>query len=178
MSLASSHSELRARCRDLSQAVTELVTIVHEDRPTGSETALVDHVRDMVSELQAAAVGAIEELEQVTEPRDLPAHLGPVDRAVADCATTYWRELRAFRPTHELRRAAHGSSLEWRAWQRSVETSQLRCELPILEAADAIRSAWREVAELLGLYLPAPHPHAAPEPATTPVAGRTLRRSQ
>jgi hypothetical protein len=176
MSLESAHTELRSRCRDLAQAVTELVTIVHEDRPQGSEIAVIDALTETVSELQAATVRAHELVGQVPEPRVLPAYLGRIDEAVRSAERTYWRDLRAFGPLSQLRLAARRSGREWRTWQRSVEASQLRCELPIHEATEAVRLAWREAAELLGLYLPPPT--YASEPAVASVAGPTTRRPQ
>ena len=178
MSLESTHAELQARCRDLEQAVTELVTIVHEDRPKGSDVAVVDALIETVSELQAAAMRASELLAQVTEPRDLPTCLGRVDEAVAAAEHIYWRDLRAFEPLNQLRHAARRGDLEWRTWQRSVETSQLRCEVPIRLTTEAARAAWREAAELLGLYLPRPNTRNAYEPANASVAGPTTRRPQ
>jgi len=178
MSLESTHAELHARCRELGQAVTELVTIVHEDRPQGSEIAVIDALSETVSELQASSVRATELIAQVTEPRDLPAYLGRIDEAIAAAERTYWSDLRAFEPVSQLRHAARRSGLEWRSWQRSVEASQLRCEVPIQQAGEAVRLAWREAAELLGLYLPNPHTYCASEPATASVAGPTTRRPQ
>jgi len=156
MSLESAQGQLRVRCRELGEAVTELVTIVHEDRPTGSDVAVVDAFTETVSELQSSAMDAAELVDGVPEPRALPARLSRIDEAVAGCAQTYWRDLRAFGPVSELRIAARRGRLEWRTWQRSVEASQLRCELPLLDAQAAVRSAWAEAAELLGLYLPPP----------------------
>jgi hypothetical protein len=178
MSLESSHTELRTRCRDLDQAVTELVTIVHEDRPLGSEIAVIDALDETVSELQAATVLANELLAQVTEPRSLLTYLGSIDEAVATAERTYWHDLRAFGPVSQLRRAERRDGREWHTWQRSVEASELRCELPIQEARKAVLMAWREAAELLGLYLPNPHTYCASEPATASVAGPTTRRPQ
>ncbi len=178
MSLESAHAGLRARCRDLAEAVTELVTIVHEDRPQGSEIAVIDALTETVSELQAATVQANELLAQVAEPRALTTYLGPIDEAVAAAERIYWRDLRAFAPLSELRHAARRGSREWRTWQRSVETSQLRCELPMQETTAAVRAAWRETAELLGLYLPRPLTPYVSEPAKALFADPTTRRPQ
>jgi hypothetical protein len=178
MSLDSSATELRTRCRDLEQAVTELVTIVHEDRPTGSEIAVVDALGETVSELQAAAVRATALLAQVGEPRFLPSYLEGVDEAVESAERLYWRDLRAFGPVSQLRRAQRRDGREWRTWQHSVETSELRCELPLAEARRAVRMAWSEAAELLGLYLPNPQTYRVPEPASASAAGPITRRPQ
>jgi hypothetical protein len=156
MSLESAHRELRQRCRELGDAVTELVTIVHEDRPQGSDVAVVDALTETVSELQSSAVAAAEQVDLVGEARALPGRLGLIDAAMAACATTYWRDLRAFGPVSQLRVAARRGGPEWRRWQHSVELSQQRCEQPLFEASAAVRAAWGEAAELLGLYLPNP----------------------
>lgn len=178
MSLESSYAELCTRCSDLEQAVTELVTIVHEDRPPGSEIAVIDALRETVSELQAATVRANELLAQVTEPRAVPSYLGRIDDTIAVAERTYWRDLRAFGPISQLRRAERRDGREWHTWQRSVEASELRCEAPIAGARAAVQGAWREAAELLELYLPNPHTYFAHEPATSSGAGPTTRRPQ
>jgi hypothetical protein len=178
MSLESALARLRSCCRDLSLAVSELVTIVHEDRPPDSDVAVIDALTETVSELQSSAVAAAELVDHVAEPRALPARLGAIDAAVADCATTYWRDLRAFRPISQLRVAARRGDLEWRTWQKSVEASQQRCELPLFETHAAVRTAWTEAAEILGLYLPSPQTSPDPDAVTTAVAGPTTRRPQ
>lgn len=178
MSLESAHAELRAHSRELGQAVAELVTIVHEDRPHGSEVAVVDALTETVSELQSDAVGAAELVDRVREPRSLPIYLSRIDEAVAACATTYWRDLRAFEPLGELRLAARRGGHEWRSWQHSVEASQLRCEPLLQETTAAVRAAWGEIAELLGLYLPPNQTTTTSDSATAYVAGTSTRRPQ
>lgn len=152
MSLESAHAELRLRCRELVLTHGELVTIVHEDRPPGSEIAVIDHLAESVSELQAAALQAAEQLELVADPRSLPERMSRVDEALARCHATYWRELGAFRPLAALRRTAREHGLEWRTWQRSVELSMSRSETALDAAAAAARAAWQEIGELLVHY--------------------------
>jgi hypothetical protein len=142
VSLETAHTALRLRCRELVLTTDELVTIVHEDRPQHSEVAVVDHLVETVSELQAAAV-------QAAGAATLPA----VDAALAGCRSTYWHRLAAFRPLALLRRAAREHDREWRAWQHSVEQSMARCESALDAAETALRVAWSEVAELVPRYL-------------------------
>jgi hypothetical protein len=176
MSLESSQAELRTRCRDLAQAVTELVTIVHEDRPHGSEIAVIDALTETVSELQAAAIRADELLAQVEEARSLPSYLASVDGALGQVETTYWRDLVAYRPLVALRRAAHEHGREWLTWQRSIELSLGRCELALTAARTALRSAWSEVSDVLTHYT---HAGAGvPSPRTTPSENSTRSRRQ
>jgi hypothetical protein len=177
MSLESSHTQLRTRCRDLSQAATELVTIVHEDRPPGSEVAVIDRLVEVVSELQAAAIRATEELDAVADPRALPGRLARIDDAVAECRTTYWCDLASHRPLAAMRRAAHEHGREWRTWQRSIELSLARCELALDGAGTAVRAAWQEVGELLTHYTHAGVTGPWPETTNTEVSTSTRRQS-
>lgn len=170
MSLGSALIDLGRVTTGLEQAVAELVMIVHEDRPAGSEVAVVDHLAETVSELQAGAVEASQRVGRVRGARMLPDHLAEVDDAVAACATTYWRDLRAFAPLHDLRRTASRRGVEWRTWQQSIELSLLRCETPVLEATRSVRSAWQEVGELLTHYL-------IPQASTDEQAQLSTRRS-
>jgi hypothetical protein len=178
MSLESAQAQLRTHCRNLGLAVSELVTIVHEDRPADSDVAVVDALTETVSELQASAMAAGELVDRVADPRALPGRLGAIDAAVAACVTTYWRDLRAFGPISELRVAARRGRLEWRTWQLSVEDSQHRCELPLLETQAAVRAAWGEAAGLLALYLPPTQTTNPSDSATANVAGTSTRRPQ
>ena len=164
MSLGSALSDLRDASAGLDQAVSELVMIVHEDRPAQSQIAMIDHLAEVVSELQGAAVQAAQRVAAISEPRLLAGELWYVDEAVADCAETYWRDLRAFAPVQELRRTAYARGLEWRTWEGSIELSLLRCETPLLHTTNAVRAAWQEVGELLTHYLPHYLPHP-PDPA-------------
>lgn len=177
MSLESAHTELRARSRDLAQAVTELVTIVHEDRPPGSEVAVIDRLVEVVSELQAFAMQAVEQVDLVAEPRDLPGRLGRVDEAVAACRTTYWCDLASYRPLAALRRAAHEHGREWRTWQRSIELSLSRCEQALDAAGQAVRAGWREIGELLTHYTHAGAGAPRRDAMDTEVSTSTRRQS-
>jgi hypothetical protein len=177
MSLGSALTDLRDASTGLEQAVAELVMIVHEDRPAESGIAMIDHLAETVSELQAAAVQATRRVTAITEPRQLAGQLWYVDEAVADGASTYWRELRAFAPVQELRRTASSRGLEWRTWQRSIELSLLRCEAPLLHTTHAVRAAWQEVGELLTHYLP-PSPPTPTSLRTEPAPPRTTPDEQ
>jgi hypothetical protein len=170
MSLSSALHDLQEATTVHGDAGTELVIPVHEDRPSSSQVAIVDHLAEVVSELQADAVLATERLRQLTDPRQLADRLAYVDEALAACADTYWRELRAFARISELRRTAATRGVEWRTWQRSLELSLLRCEGPVLRATGAVRSAWQEVGELLAHYL---RP-ATPEPAPNGIGPRPV----
>lgn len=156
MSMASAVTDLKARAAEVGEAVGELVVVVHEDRPAASQVAIVDHLAEVVSELQAAAVQAAQIAGSISEPRQLPVHLEHIDKALASCSVTYWRDLRAYAPIHELRLSASRRDREWRTWERSVELCLVRCEGPIARLGDAIRAAWQEVGELLTHYLPSP----------------------
>ena len=81
MSLGSALIDLGTVTTRFEQAVGELVMIAHEDRPTGSEVAVVDRLAETVSELQAAAVEAARRVAQVRGARLLPDHLA----GVVDC---------------------------------------------------------------------------------------------
>lgn len=173
MSMASTLIDLRRAAVTLEQSIAELVMITHEDRPAASEIAIVDGLGETVSELQADAVLATQRLAAIARPRDLPDHLAPVGDAIGSCTTTYWRDLRSFAVVHELRRTASTRGAEWRAWQRSIELSLLRCEQPVQQAAAAVTAAWHEVGELLAHCLSAPaepvHPITTDEHAPTSI---------
>jgi hypothetical protein len=178
MSLESAHAELRARCRDLDQAVTELVTIVNEDRPRRETlVAAIDVLTETVSECQAASVRSVQLLSQVADPRVLPAVLSRIDDALAQCETTYWRDLVAYRPLAVLRRAAREHGHEWRTWQHSIELSLGRLEIALAAASAAVRSAWAEVGELLTHYISPGGGSAWPQPTTREVTTSTRRQS-
>jgi hypothetical protein len=165
MSLQSALRDLREATAGFDQAVTELVMIVHEDRPAKSEIAIVDHLAETVSELQADAVLASQRAEAIEDHRHLAGRLWTVDEAIGSCVATYWRDLRSFTPIRELRRTAYSRDLEWRTWQRSLELSMLRCEAPLEHATQAVRAAWQEVGERLDHYLPSAPKEAEPDRA-------------
>lgn len=164
MSMGSAVIDLRNVTSALEEAVAELVMISHEDRPAGSEVAVVDRLAETVSELQSAAVEARRQVAEIRGSRMLPAQLPAVEEAVAACSLTYWRDLRSFAPLHDLRRTASRRGVEWRTWQQSIELSLLRCEEPVLQATRTVRSAWQEVGELLTHYLMPPVEAVAPAP--------------
>ena len=174
MSLGTAQNNLRETVASLGSSVAELMMTVLEDRPPDSELAVVDHLTELVSELQAAIVDADCELASVADPRVLPERMPAVDRAVAAAHLRYWRDLRSHQAVAELRRSARGRGQEWRTWQVSVEESERRCEEPLSRAQAAVSAAWQEVAELLCLYLPTP---ASPRPASGASASRLSRTS-
>lgn len=182
MSLTTALDDMRSANAALSGAVAELAMTVLEDRPIASEVAVVDNLGELVSELQASVVEAHEELQRVTDVRQLPVRLPQIDLSVAAFSTRYWRDLRAHAPLAELRATARGRGIEWRTWQRSVEQSQLRCEPHLYRAVASVRAAWREVGELLSLYLPGAEsppvsdPTESQLPATSGSTTTTTRR--
>lgn len=177
MSLENAVADLRIRCRDLAQAATELVTIVHEDGPNDPRHWVVDQWYEIVSELQAYAVQAQTELDRLADPRTLPARMGRIDAAVAECQAIYWRDLASYRPLAMLRRAAREHGMEWRTWQRSVELSLSRCELALNGAGASVRAAWREIGELLTHYTHVGAVEPWPDTSQTEVSTSTRRQS-
>jgi hypothetical protein len=154
MSLSTALHTMRDRVAALNSTVAELVMIVYEDRPTDSELAVVDHLGEVVSELQAGVIGASTELAAVVDTRQLPERLPSIDKALSECALRYWRDLRSYEARAELRRSGRSRGVEWRTWQGSLEASELRCEKPLAGALATVRASWREIGELLSLYLP------------------------
>lgn len=183
MSLTTALDDMRRANADLSRAIAELAMTVLEDRPIASEVAVVDNLGEIVSELQASVVEAQGALDRVTDVRQLPVRLPQIDQVVTAYTARYWRDLRAHAPLAELRATARGRGVEWRTWQRSVEQSQLRCEPYIDQATESVRCAWREVGELLSLYipgaesLPAPDSSEIPSPEWSGPASTTTRRT-
>ncbi len=163
MSLGTALHDLRVAQVDLRQAVLELTMTVHEDRPLHSGVALIDNFAEVVSEFQGGVAAAGDALEEIPASRLLPAGIGPVDDAVAQSTTRYWRDLRAHDPLARLRLTVRDRGTEWRTWESSVEESLKRCEEPLFLMGASVRAAWREVAELLCLYLPTGEPASATE---------------
>lgn len=171
MTIAHALQDLRASTSRLSEAVTELVMIAHEDRPDGSETAAVDHFAEQVSELQSSVVIAHHELSRIDGPKRLADRMGLVDEAIAAAALLYWRDLRSYDATSAMRQAARRGGQDWRSWQVSIEQSQHRCEQPLLDATTGARAVWVELAELVSLWLAHPPPVPVPDPSPTTDAG-------
>jgi hypothetical protein len=153
MTISLALHDLRDATARLSEAVTELVMIAHEDRPRGSEVAAVDHFAEQVSELQASVMTAAHELATIEGPVILAMRMPAVDAAIAAATLHYWRDLRSYDATVAMRQAARRGGADWRAWQVSIEQSQERCEEPLLEAVTRARSVWLELAELVSLWL-------------------------
>ncbi|BBY18501.1 hypothetical protein MLIT_40930 [Mycolicibacterium litorale] len=154
MSLTTALIELKSANDALRSAIAELVMTVHEDRPVNSDIAAMDALLEVVLELQATAAAAGERLDAAVDARDLPVVLVDVQQAVAECALRYWRDLRSYGPMSRMRSTARARGYEWRTWQNSVEQSQLRCEPPLQRSVETVHTAWREIGELLRLYLP------------------------
>jgi hypothetical protein len=153
MSMRTALAELQRANTELQQTIAELVMTVHEDRPRECDVAAIDDLAEIVSEVQAAAAEAGAAISAVADVRDLPLSLPRIDSATAHGARRYWRDLRSYSAVSRLRTTARGRGIEWRTWQSSVEQSELRCEAPMERSADSVRSAWREIGELLTLYL-------------------------
>src|SRR3954447_11948472 len=102
MTIAHAIRDLRSSTNRLSEAVTELVMIAHEDRPDGSETAAVDHFAEQVSELQSSVVIANHELSLIEGPVRLADRMALVDSAIATAALLYWRDLRSYDATSAM----------------------------------------------------------------------------
>jgi hypothetical protein len=160
MTISHAIQDLRRSTSRLSEAVTELVMIAHEDRPHGSEIAAVDAFAEQVSELQSSVVLAVHELARIEGPAHLADRMSLVDRSLASAGLRYWRDLRAYDATVAMRQAARRGGSDWRAWQVSIEQSQERCEQPLIDATTGVRAVWLELAELVSLWLS----HAPPPP--------------
>lgn len=172
MTISFAIQDLRDSTARLSEAVTELVMIAHEDRPRGSEVAAVDHFAEQVSELQSSVVIAGRELAAIDGPIVLSMRMPAVDAAIADVALRYWRDLRSYDATTAMRQVARRGGADWRSWQVSIEQSQQRCEQPLLEAVSGTRALWLELAELVALWLA--HPLTTTD-AGLPAAENTRR---
>lgn len=159
MTMSAALQDLRTSTSRLSEAVTELVMIAHEDRPAGSEVAAVDAFAEQVSELQASVVLAVHELARIDGPLRIADRMAFVDGAIAAAALRYWRDLRSYDATAPMRQAARRGGQDWRAWQVSIEQSQERCEQPLEEAVTGTRAVWQEIAELVSIWLAHPHTH-------------------
>jgi hypothetical protein len=175
MTMSTALQDLRASTSRLSEAVTELVMIAHEDRPEGSEVAAVDAFAELVSELQASVVLAMHELAPIDGPVQIADRMAFVDEAIAGAALRYWRDLRSYDATATMRQAARRGGQDWRSWQVSVEQSQQRCEQPLLDTTTGARAVWQEIAELVSIWLAHPPTHDPTHDAGVPAAENTRR---
>ncbi len=148
MSLVAAAATLSRAVDDLWYAVCELVVTVHEDRPVGSDLAVVDDLVERVSELQGLADDA---RRTASAHGQLARALDQVGVVLARADVYYWRELRSHAPVSHLRSAARSRGPEWQAWRRSVEDAVARCEGPLETALSAVREGWHEVSELVAL---------------------------
>jgi hypothetical protein len=165
MTISHAVQDLRESTSRLSEAVTELVMIAHEDRPEASETAAVEAFAEQVSELQGSVALATQELAGIEEPLRIADRMDLVDRAIATASLRYWRDLRSYDATAAMRQAARRGGQDWRAWQVSVEKSQQRCEQPLIETTEGARAVWLELAELVSIWLSHPPLNDAGVPA-------------
>jgi hypothetical protein len=154
MSLTTALAELQSTNCALQQSIAELVMTVHEDRPKDSDIAAVDALCEVVLEVQASAAAAGSVIDSIADVRNLPSALARVHSATSECALRYWRDLRSHGALSRLRTTASRRGVEWRTWQGSVEQSELRCEAPLQRSTESVETAWREIGELLSLYLP------------------------
>ena len=174
MSMTTALAELQSANSALQQTIAELVMTVHEDRPSDSDIAAVDALLEVVSEVQASAAAAGAEIDAITAVQAMPLALARVHSATSECALRYWRDLRSHGALSRLRTAARGRGIEWRTWQGSVEQSESRCEAPLQRSMESVETAWREVGELLSLYLPNTPEHQAQ--ASASVTSMSARR--
>lgn len=161
MSLTTALGDLRSGTDELRHSIAELAMIVDLDRPSASatdEAAVIGALSEYVTELQASIESVGDTLAGLGESRALPQVLPEIDSALAAASLRYWRQLRAHEPTAELRRTARHRGKEWLRWLQSVETSEFRCEGALLDLQTTMQSSWREVADLLILWLPAEPP--------------------
>lgn len=170
MSLATALDDLRRSIANMRHSITELVMIVDLDRPEcDDEPAAVTALVELITEFQAPIETSSDIVTGLTDSRQLPRHLSAIDGAVAAASQRYWQQLRAYAPTAELRTATRHNR-QWKSWNDSVELSQLRCEEALTALEATVRASWREVADLLLLYLPTHQPADACH--TTTAAGR------
>ena len=168
MTISHALQDLRDSTSRLSSAVTELVMIAHEDRPSaGIETAAVDAFAEQVSELQSSVVVAVHELGRIEGLVHLADRMVRVDRAIAAAGLRYWRDLRSYDATATMRQAARRGGKDWRAWQVSIEQSLQRCEEPLIDATTDARAVWGELAEVIALWLTHPPPLTSTDPHLT-----------
>jgi hypothetical protein len=142
MTLSAAAARLTRSVDELWHAVAELALTVHEDRPAGTDLAVVDELAEQVSELQGD-VAAVRDLLRPGEPLvpalpGIAAHLDVAERR-------YWRDVRGYAAVAELRAAGrrHGGGLP--AWRGAVEASALRCEVPFAVTATALNACWQEI---------------------------------
>ncbi|WP_344096608.1 hypothetical protein [Microbacterium deminutum] len=147
---------MRHAVASLREVVSELALTAVEDRPPAGEIAVVDHLGEQVAALQASVDDAADQLRRVTDVRQLPVRLPKIDAAVAASTTRYWRDLRSYESMAELVDTARSRSIEWRAWQHSVQRSQLDCEPAVEAACASVRAAWREIAGEVSVVEPPP----------------------
>jgi hypothetical protein len=142
MTLPATLAQLTVAVEGLWQSVSELVLIVHEDRPAATDLAAVDDLAERVSELQ----GDIAEARSLLRDGDTLVPRLPRLAAHLDAASLrYWRDLRSFPSVASLRQATRRRGGELPAWEASVEASAARCEEPFAVTVSTLNACWHEI---------------------------------
>jgi hypothetical protein len=144
MTLPAVHAQLTVAVEGLWHAVSELVLIVHEDRPGDADLAAVDDLGERVTELQGevAAARALLRDGDLLVPR-LPQVAAHLDAALL----RYWRDLRSYPPVSALRQAVRRQGGELPSWEATVEASAARCEEPFAAVATTLNTCWQEICQ-------------------------------
>jgi hypothetical protein len=139
-------ADLVAAVHDLWAAVGELVLIALEDTPSPSDLVVVDDLVDAVSGLQGDVAACQDLLAPISLTLSMQT-MAALQHQLAAASFRYWRGIRAYEPTAQLRSAARRRGGEWTAWLGSVQESAARCEAPLWAAESACNSAWVELTE-------------------------------
>jgi hypothetical protein len=144
MTLPAVHAQLTVAVEGFWQAVSELVLIVHEDRPGDADLAAVDDLGERVTELQGevAAARALLRDGDLLVPR-LPQVAARLDAALL----RYWRDLRSYPAVSALRQAVRRQGGELPSWEATVEASAARCEEPFAAVAATLNACWQEICQ-------------------------------
>jgi hypothetical protein len=144
MTLPAVYTQLAAAVEGLWEAASELVLIVHEDRPSDADLAAVDDLGERVSELQGevAASRALLRDGDLLVPR-LPQVAAHLDAALLH----YWRDLRSYPAVSALRQAVRRQGGELPSWEATVEASATRCEEPFAVIAATLNTCWQEICQ-------------------------------
>jgi hypothetical protein len=144
MTLPAVHAQLTVAVERLWEAVSELVLIVHEDRPNDADLAAVDDLGERVSELQGdvAAARALLRDDDLLVPR-LPEVAAHLDAALL----RYWRDLRSYPAVSALHRAVRRQGGELPVWGATVAASVARCEEPLDVIVATLNTCWQEICQ-------------------------------
>jgi hypothetical protein len=150
MSLARDLAGLCVRQRELADHLRQLRVTVCEDRPRGSDLALIDHWADTLDDMQALAREAVLAGDRGQQAAAPPAELSRLGQALVLCQEAHqelgerlWADLLAFERMLELRVAARRHGGEWGPWAGSVETALRLCGQEHLLAGQALVGCWR-----------------------------------